>query len=165
MLWKWGCYECSSVEQAIKKYQFYLAMFGAWPVSSFVASRLPAAYPHGLHRYLPFPTTSVKLTWPGVTYLPCSSGHVRRLTWPQGLTWLVTVSSQRTLSVWHTTISFQIGLKVTPLFNRFQPQQDFNTSQTNQPVRRVNIHLFVLAMSTSSQEFQNYWREHSATLR
>ena len=32
----------------------------------------------------------VKLTWPGVTHLACNSGHVRRLTWPQGLTWLVT---------------------------------------------------------------------------
>ncbi len=32
----------------------------------------------------------VKLTWPGVTFLACNSGHVRRLTWPQGLTWLVT---------------------------------------------------------------------------
>ncbi len=32
----------------------------------------------------------VKHTWPGVTYLACNSGHVSRLTWPQGLTWLVT---------------------------------------------------------------------------
>ena len=82
-------------------------MFGAWPGSSFVASRLPAGDLHGLHRYLPYPTPSghylhqkhipisrhvrpVKLTWPGVTYLACNSGHVGRLTWPQGLTWLVT---------------------------------------------------------------------------
>ena len=32
----------------------------------------------------------VKLTWPGVTYLACNSGHMRRLIWPQGLIWLVT---------------------------------------------------------------------------
>ncbi len=25
--------------------------------------------------------------------MACNSGHVRRLIWPQGLTWLVTVSS------------------------------------------------------------------------
>ncbi len=35
----------------------------------------------------------VKFTWQGVTYLACNSGHVSRLTWPPGITWLVTTSS------------------------------------------------------------------------
>ncbi len=46
----------------------------------------------------------VKLTWPGVTYLACNSGHVRRLTWPQGLTWLVTASP-----VWLCHLSLAIA--------------------------------------------------------
>ncbi len=88
----------------------------------------------------------VKLTWPGVTYLACNSGHVRRLTWPRGLTWLVT----QNLAV----LKFESRIRGPGLKFKLNPE----SLAVTPPYRALLLAL--LYFSTS-----NSWREKSLRIR